>query len=614
MKTKSKQRIGFSLASVLLVLGFICSNLPSAAATNKILIADNDKDGKISIGDKFCLGDECFYVTKNADEKIMALAEYNLYTGYTVHDVTEDEEYWKYWNIAQKETFFALPLYEYLSKHDYAYCQNYYTDASVIGKSVDNSLTNISQYVATYCYQPLMIDYEITTFQEFDAENNRKIDKEFTYLELEEIRARYDYCNYYAAISGYYIRYCENWTPKNNEIKQSNTATSMHGTQKGDYSYPEVANHYFTTQLRDYLTGEWADFDMVFDYNGNLLTSTYDEMTDYAKAGTHSGRVNPIYEPVFRYENYLKRAGYAIESIDLLSYNDLVDIMNAVNNQSLTFVHDDYQCNYLKESWGCETESPWWDSGSWHKKAESIIIEDTSFYSTNLASFLPESQNWLYATTYWLKTTHADSHVRSSEWKIADNYWMDDLNRQFFIDSFGDLSIANGNITNSTNIGAGIRPVITMAANLFELNSLNLSGTVHWIGDSQTTTTARPLTTTIRLYQNGVLVDSVEVAEDADNAQVWTFAFAGWPKYDAAGELYKYTVTQDDIAQYESNVTGFEVTNTYIPQTEPDPSKVDDGSAETANPKTLADNPALYGGILAVMGGIILTTVRRGRR
>ena len=72
----------------------------------------------------------------------------------------------------------------------------------------------------------------------------------------------------------------------------------------------------------------------------------------------------------------------------------------------------------------------------------------------------------------------------------------------------------------------------------------------------------RPANITIRLLADGTEVDSKTVTAN-DN---WSWTFADKPVY-ANGTEIEYTITEDAVAEYGSNVSGYNVTNTHTPAT-----------------------------------------------
>ena len=68
----------------------------------------------------------------------------------------------------------------------------------------------------------------------------------------------------------------------------------------------------------------------------------------------------------------------------------------------------------------------------------------------------------------------------------------------------------------------------------------------------------RPDSIKVKLIANGVVIKIVTVKASDD----WTYTFTGLDKY-SDGEEIKYTVEEEDITGYESDVNGYEITNTH---------------------------------------------------
>ncbi len=90
---RKKNKLQICLLAAILVTGLFIGHIPTSAASSKVLVVDSDSNGTISLGDEFCLGEECFYVVSNDDENVRALSKYNLYAGYNVVDATNDDEF-----------------------------------------------------------------------------------------------------------------------------------------------------------------------------------------------------------------------------------------------------------------------------------------------------------------------------------------------------------------------------------------------------------------------------------------------------------------------------------------------------------------------------------------
>ena len=88
----------------------------------------------------------------------------------------------------------------------------------------------------------------------------------------------------------------------------------------------------------------------------------------------------------------------------------------------------------------------------------------------------------------------------------------------------------------------------------------------------------------VRLLAGGA--DSGKSVE-LNEGNAWRGAFEGLPKYDASGAEIEYTVAEDEVAGYDSAVTGdaqsgFTVTNTYVGETG-GPSSGAAGNGNTGN-------------------------------
>lgn len=73
----------------------------------------------------------------------------------------------------------------------------------------------------------------------------------------------------------------------------------------------------------------------------------------------------------------------------------------------------------------------------------------------------------------------------------------------------------------------------------------------------------RPVSITVRLFANGVEVDSKVLTAAPDN---WTAVFTSKPKQDEDGNEIVYTITEDPVVWYTTAVNGYTITNTYTPE------------------------------------------------
>ena len=86
-----------------------------------------------------------------------------------------------------------------------------------------------------------------------------------------------------------------------------------------------------------------------------------------------------------------------------------------------------------------------------------------------------------------------------------------------------------------------------------------VSGSKTW-DDADDQDGKRPDSITIRLYANGEQVKVVTVTEEDG----WKWNFTNLPKYENGSEI-RYTITEDVVLGYQSEVDGMDVTNHYTP-------------------------------------------------
>lgn len=91
----------------------------------------------------------------------------------------------------------------------------------------------------------------------------------------------------------------------------------------------------------------------------------------------------------------------------------------------------------------------------------------------------------------------------------------------------------------------------------------SVSGTKTW-DDENDKAKKRPSSITVNLLANGEKADSRKVSA-ADN---WTYKFDNLPTKDSNGNTIKYTVSEDPVTDYATEVTGYDIKNTYKPGTE----------------------------------------------
>ena len=515
---KNIKRKIYGLASVFLVLGLIINTIPVSAATDKILVTDNDGDNTISIGDKFCLGEECFYVTKNEDGNISALAEYNLYVGANYDKVVLDIDsiYLRY-EVSHYDEFdvFDNPVYFFEGEE--------VSDESAWRDKIKEKYnTEYYRERAKTFLKESWIDGD-----EYEIDEKTFINETLKFYTVEYIDE---------TTAGYAL--------------QSEQARGVTG-EKGNANYPIYATNKIQYSINPIL---YVDGYYNFELD--------DTDPGYEGSGITKGYLND-------YLSELTNRGYEISSIDMMNIEDINDLTKAITGDDLPLAE-------------------------WYSAATADGESDDIGWYTNvgdLKEYLSEDYAWLWNTTFWLKSL---TYVRDSYGYNHEN--------DYFVSSAGEICYMDTCYNSIPR--AGIRPVITMAADQFELNRLDISGTVRWV-DNSDASKLRPNKSMIRLYRNGTEIDSAEVVKDEDE-DLWRFSFKNLLKYDTSGELYTYTISQDGIAQYASDITNFDVVNEYAPES----------SDETtpSNPKTGDNSPLIYVGVISAISAGMFMVARRMRR
>ncbi|TXS04533.1 hypothetical protein DN390_00215 [Bacillus sp. SH7-1] len=85
----------------------------------------------------------------------------------------------------------------------------------------------------------------------------------------------------------------------------------------------------------------------------------------------------------------------------------------------------------------------------------------------------------------------------------------------------------------------------------------SVSGTKTW---NDNNATDRPSSIQVDLLQNGNVIQTKEVTA----ANSWKYTFADLAQYDANGVAYTYTVKEQPVAGYKSEVKGYDITNTKV--------------------------------------------------
>ena len=98
--------------------------------------------------------------------------------------------------------------------------------------------------------------------------------------------------------------------------------------------------------------------------------------------------------------------------------------------------------------------------------------------------------------------------------------------------------------------------------NTYTTETTEVKGSKTW-NDADNQDGKRPESITVRLLANGEEKDSQTVTADENGN--WTYSFEKLPKYEAGKEIL-YTVTEDAVADYTTEITGYDITNSYAPE------------------------------------------------
>ncbi|MFB5431815.1 Cna B-type domain-containing protein [Enterococcus casseliflavus] len=88
----------------------------------------------------------------------------------------------------------------------------------------------------------------------------------------------------------------------------------------------------------------------------------------------------------------------------------------------------------------------------------------------------------------------------------------------------------------------------------------DVAGTKTW-NDYDNKFNTRPESITVYLMQNGKEIDKQIVKADKEGD--WTYRFDNLPKYDAEGKVYTYTIQEENVPGYTSEINGYDLVNTY---------------------------------------------------
>ena len=134
----------------------------------------------------------------------------------------------------------------------------------------------------------------------------------------------------------------------------------------------------------------------------------------------------------------------------------------------------------------------------------------------------------------------------------SGNYYVQEINAPDYLDFDPQAKVS---FTVDANAQKGVKLMIPN-----KVKTTSVSGTKTWKDDN---VKDRPSMIKVDLVQNGQVITTQEVIE----ANGWNYTFANVPAYDNDGNAYTYTVKEQPVAGYQSDVHGYDITNTKVGQT-----------------------------------------------
>ncbi|MBG0965226.1 Cna B-type domain-containing protein, partial [Bacillus sp. SRB1LM] len=113
-----------------------------------------------------------------------------------------------------------------------------------------------------------------------------------------------------------------------------------------------------------------------------------------------------------------------------------------------------------------------------------------------------------------------------------------------------------------------------------KVGKTKVEGTKTWKDDNATN---RPSTIKVDLLQNGKVVDTKEVTAETN----WKYTFEKLQAYDENGVAYKYEVKEQPVAGYQSDVHGYDITNTKVGETKVEGTKTWNDNNATDRPSSI---------------------------
>ncbi len=340
----------------------------------------------------------------------------------------------------------------------------------------------------------------------------------------------------------------DNWTWNfNNLPKYENGKEIIYTiTEDAVAEYTAVVDGYNVTNNHDPETVEvsgsktWADSD---DQDGKrpveiTITLNADGQPAEQAVVSESDNWTWTFTDLPKYKDGGKEIVYTVSEAAVEEYTTTYDGYNVINS-------------YTPGETGVTVTKAWDDANDQDGiRPASIQVQlaaDGTAYGDPVA--LSADNNWTYT---WTKLPEMKQGK-----KIA--YTVEEIMGS----NSGYTSITTGDAANGYTI-----------TNTHDPETVEVAGSKTWI-DADNQDGKRPVSITINLLADGELKESKNVTA----ADGWSWRFTDLPKYKDGGKEIVYTITENEVADYATEINGYDAENTHIPET-----------VEVAGSKTWNDN------------------------
>ena len=210
---------------------------------------------------------------------------------------------------------------------------------------------------------------------------------------------------------------------------------------------------------------------------------------------------------------------------------------NAEDGFTLVFTHE-------PENFDISGKVEWeGDENALNERPQSVEITLLANGKTVNTVNVSENENWSFTFTGLLRKDRGNIIAYSIKQKELQDY---------------DTTITGFEVK---NVYSKLEPTPTPTPTKSEepAPTVDISGNIEWCAE-EGYTTARPKQVTVTLLKDGEAVDEVTVTPDEDG--VWKYEFKGLPKNEARAAV-NYTVSQNEIENYSTEVVGYNIINTF---------------------------------------------------